>query len=49
MKYYLGDQIENNEFGGHVAPMEEMRGVYRILVGKPEKKRPFGKPILIGG
>jgi len=24
--------------------MGEMRGVYRVLVGKPEVKRPFGKP-----
>ena len=24
--------------------MEEKRGVYRILVGKPEGKRPLGKP-----
>jgi hypothetical protein len=24
--------------------MGENRGVYRVLVGKPEGKRPFGKP-----
>jgi hypothetical protein len=24
--------------------MGEKRGVYRILVGKPERKRPFGRP-----
>jgi hypothetical protein len=24
--------------------MGEMRGVYRILVGKPEGKRPLGRP-----
>jgi len=24
--------------------MEEMRGVYRVLVGKPERKRPLGRP-----
>ena len=24
--------------------MEERRGLYRDLVGKPEGKRPFGKP-----
>jgi hypothetical protein len=24
--------------------MGERRGVYRILVGKPEGKRPFGRP-----
>jgi hypothetical protein len=25
--------------------MEEMIEVYRVLVGKPEEKRPLGKPI----
>jgi hypothetical protein len=29
---------------GHVARMEEKRGPYRILVGKPEGKRPLGRP-----
>ena len=29
---------------GHVARMREGRGVYRLLVGKPEGKRPLGKP-----
>jgi len=29
---------------GHVARMEEGRGVYRVLVGKPEEKRPLGRP-----
>jgi len=29
---------------GHVACMDEKRGVYRILVGKPEGKRPIGRP-----
>ena len=29
---------------GHVARMGEERGVYRVLVGKPEGKRPLGKP-----
>jgi len=24
--------------------MGERRGVYRVLVGKPERKRPFGRP-----
>jgi len=24
--------------------MEERRGVYRVLVGKPEGKRPVGRP-----
>jgi transcription termination factor 2 len=29
---------------GHVARMEEGRGVYRVLVGRPEGKRPLGRP-----
>ena len=29
---------------GHVARMEERRGAYRVLVGKPEGKRPLGRP-----
>ena len=29
---------------GHVARMGEKRGVYRVLVGKPERKRPLGRP-----
>ena len=28
----------------HVARMEEDRGVHRVLVGKPEGKRPLGRP-----
>jgi len=29
---------------GHVARMGERRGVYRVLVGKPEGKNPFRRP-----
>ena len=29
---------------GHVARVGERRGVYRVLVGKPEGKRPLGRP-----
>ena len=29
---------------GHVARMGESRGVYRVLVGNPEGKRPLGRP-----
>ena len=31
-------------WAGQVARMGERTGVYRILVGKPEGKRPLGKP-----
>ena len=31
-------------WAGYVARMGERREVYRILVGKPEGKRPLGRP-----
>jgi hypothetical protein len=31
-------------WAGHVACMGEMRNVHRILVGKPEGRRPLGRP-----
>jgi hypothetical protein len=31
-------------WAGHVARILETRNVYRILVGKPEGKRPLGRP-----
>jgi hypothetical protein len=31
-------------WAGHVARMGEGRGVYRVLVGKPEGRRPLGIP-----
>jgi hypothetical protein len=31
-------------WGGHVARIGVRRGVYRVLVGKPEGKRPLGRP-----
>jgi hypothetical protein len=33
-----------NEMAGHVACMGEDRGVHKVLVGKPEGKRPLGRP-----
>ena len=35
---------ERMGWAGHVARMGEERGVYRVLVGKPEGKRPLGRP-----
>jgi hypothetical protein len=32
------------KWAGHVARMGEERGVYRVLVGKPEERRPMGRP-----
>jgi hypothetical protein len=31
-------------WAGHMARMEKGRNVYRVLVGKPEGKRPLGRP-----
>ena len=31
-------------WAGHVARMGEERGVYRDLLGKPEGRRPLGRP-----
>jgi len=31
-------------WAGHVACMVEGRGMYRVLLGKPEGKRPLGRP-----
>ena len=31
-------------WAGHVARMREERGVHRVFVGKPEGKRPLGRP-----
>jgi hypothetical protein len=39
-------EIKSRRMGwaGHVARTEERRGVYRVLVGKPEGNRPLGRP-----
>ena len=31
------------KWAGHVARVGERKGVYRVLVGKPEGKRPLGR------
>ena len=43
-QYCAGDKIEKNEMGGACRAYGEGRGVYRVLVGKPEGKRPLGRP-----
>ena len=44
--YCSGDKMEKNEMGGACSAHggEERRSVYRILVGKPEGKRPLLRP-----
>jgi len=40
----LGDQIKKNELGWACCTYGEKSGVYRVLVEKPEGKRPLGRP-----
>ena len=37
-------KLRRKRWAGHVARMGDVRGVYRVLVGKPEGKRPLGRP-----
>ena len=40
----VGLLVKRMRWAGHVARMGEEMGVYRVLVGKPEGKRPLGRP-----
>jgi len=37
-------RVRRMRWAGHVARMGEERELYRVLVGKPEGKRPLGRP-----
>jgi hypothetical protein len=37
-------KLKRMRWAGHVACIGEERNVYRVLMGKPEGKRPFGRP-----
>ena len=39
---------KRKRWAGHVACMGDSRDVYRVLVGKPDGKRPLGKPKIDG-
>jgi hypothetical protein len=43
-KYYSFAKSKRMRWAGIVARMGERRGLYRVLVGKPERKRPLGRP-----
>jgi hypothetical protein len=43
-QFCAGDKPRRMRWAGHVARLGEERGVYRVLVGKPEGKRPLGRP-----
>ena len=43
-QYSAGGKIETNEMSRACGAYGEDRGVHRVLVGKPEGKRPLGRP-----
>ena len=48
-EYSLSNMTKNIKsrrlrWAGHVSRMEQYRNAYRVLVGKPEGKRPLGRP-----
>jgi hypothetical protein len=42
--YNYNYKVEEDRWAGHVARTGEKRNVCRLLVGKPEGKRPLGRP-----
>jgi hypothetical protein len=43
-EYCYGDYIKEDEVGRTCGTHGKWRGVYRVLVGRPEDKRPLGRP-----
>jgi len=43
-EYCSGTESRRMRLAGHVARMGKRRGVYRVLVGNPEGKRPLARP-----
>jgi len=42
-KYHLGGHIKNYEMGGACGMYVNWRGTFRVLVGRPDVKRPLGR------
>jgi hypothetical protein len=42
-KIFLFVKSRRMMWAGHVVRMGDRRGIYRVLVGKPERKRPLGR------
>jgi hypothetical protein len=42
-------KLRRMKWAGHGTHMGERKSVYRVLVGKPEGKRPLGRSSLMGG
>jgi len=40
----VGVMKRRMRWAGHVACMDQSKGVYRVFVGKPEGKKPLGRP-----
>jgi hypothetical protein len=47
-KYYYADKVNENEVGRTCGTRERRYKVYKILVGKPEGKRPLARPRVDG-
>ena len=43
-QYFSMIESRRMRWAGHVARMGDRRGVYRVLVGKPKRKRPLRRP-----
>jgi hypothetical protein len=43
-KYHSGGQVKKTEMGWTCGTYGERRVAYRALVGKPEGRRPLGRP-----
>jgi len=43
-QYCAGDKIEKKEMGGACSAYGDRRGVFTVLLGKREGKRPLGRP-----
>jgi len=43
-QYFSEDKIEKNVMSGACSAQGKRRGEYRVLVRKPEGKRPLGRP-----
>jgi hypothetical protein len=42
--YFSGDQIEKNGMGGACSTYGDRSVVYRVLMGKLERREPLGRP-----
>jgi len=44
VQYFSGNESRRMRWAGHVERMCEKRGIYGVLVGNPEGKRPLRRP-----